>query len=320
MRLGFRGLFYLLRGCEASTEWPEDLSPDGEFCGQAVELSAWLSRSESRRPASSALTGLFQTLRSRQRGEQGFFTAELVGFLSDAQIFHECSVSPQHVTRMIRAGFEIEIQGGPRVSPFINAVGSSLLVPQEFQASLLSAGWQGLTLVPCEVVSSQTRFEPPVLWQLSGMGRHFLWPREIVGGPNACGACGTGPVICEECGEMEFQCPECGAPTIHFANAPESANDRRIIAPLVTGDDQGCQTDAAKWDGSDFVNYGDEVIVTRRVIDWLQQQGVGPWMAESVKCELATVRPEQRAALLTAAGSHRSQLERALASLPRNPG
>lgn len=308
MTAGFYGLFYTLEGSGEPSEGELDNEPEAEY----AETQEFFG---TRRLQKRGLERALETVtRESQRGD--FFRLDVPVEEPPSELRRDCPVSDQHVTgRWGRKG-EYELLDGPRLSAFLTSLPGYTFVPALFKEALENSGFTGLFFTEWSVCVAQTNYTPGKVYFLDSTGHNCTWPAEVVDGPNACGFCGYGPVLCPECGAMLWDCPACGQTVFVGSRQHQGAEDRRILLEPFERQSDWQQIDASKWRGEDFVSNHGCRVVTRRVIDWLRQQGAGPWIAYPVKCELAKVRPEQHSALLTAAGSHRSQLNQALKAIP----
>ena len=313
LQFGVSGLIYLLDSAPIHSEVPDYLAEDSEFSVALEEVSLLLDKPlSSPHGPSTLLESVFKKFRDRKTGVHKFFWGEIVDTSSPAQQFHECPVSPLHVTRESGVIRHIELHAGPKISAFLPGLCAAVVVTDAFVPIMQSAGFRGLTFTPCATSHANTTFRSPLFWQVEGTGSNIQIPLEILDGPNACPFCGYGPISCEQCGTVCYQCPECHHAPFAFPDDYPAEQDERIPILPIPPENQCWSVDAARWDGSDFVNFGGQVFVTRRVIDWLQDLGAGPWVADSVRCEFSGVTTDQHDAILPAAGRNRPSIERAL--------
>ncbi len=321
MQFGIRGVFYLLDAASPGGAEKQSRSKHSHYSGDALDLAKFLSQAEGNTKSSdvqfAAARSALDRVREHSAGSRHFYYTVLGETVGPKTTCHECPESPHHVTREYGGSRSLDLFGGPKISPIVLGGLAGLIVPEPMVAILSNSGFTGLQFKEWPIACNQTPYSPPPLYHVDGTGKSFLFPKEIVGGDNACGHCGYGPVICYACGDTLYRCPQCAGQVFIIDKYHEGASDPRIGIAAPKGDDQGCQVDASKWDGSDFVSLGDQLIVTRRVIDWLQRNRITPWVAESIKAEFENVSREQLDSVHRAAGRNWPLVKAALTSRRR---
>jgi hypothetical protein len=173
----------------------------------------------------------------------------------------------------------IDLEGGPKYSPFVAGLGPTLYTSPELAAQIRESGLRGWDLERVPIANKETDIPLREVFLLGFRGKSCRRPPSIRGAPNACPHCGREPIFCPECSFQMSSCPRCGKSAWTLREQHKEGDKELILEPLENR--SLVILEGAQWDGSDFINgrYGWEYFVTKRAVDWFLSVHAAPFVA-----------------------------------------
>ncbi|MFO0944375.1 MAG: hypothetical protein U1D30_00285 [Planctomycetota bacterium] len=188
----------------------------------------------------------------------------------------------------------ISLIGTRPLGDLISGQVSGILVTERVAEKLAGSGLMGFDLVELEV-ESRALYPPdpeemPKVFQVRPRGVFFIRPVVVEGEPPQCPHCGSDSLVCPDCGRVSYYCGQCDKQAI-FTEEKKSkkraifANQEETKSPIYNG---------SRWDGGDFCFVEHRLLVTRRVLLFLDSIHATPYLFRPVPVWIDAMNAEQR--------------------------